>query len=100
MSAEERKIALSAARKVRNMLDRGQTVLVTCHAGLNRSGLISGLALMLPSTGMSITPGCLTSMQAIYAIRRARGSRALSNPQFVRMLERAECLCPSRNQMA
>jgi hypothetical protein len=52
---------------------------VTCYAGLNRSGLISALALHM------ITEWPLPVI--IDAIRAKRGPHALSNPRFVELLQ-------------
>lgn len=85
MTREQWNTALTAAMKVRALLDRGRLVLVTCFAGRNRSGLISALALMLPGTlgARSVsTPTCLSAAQAIALVRRARGPDALSNLDF------------------
>lgn len=57
-------------------------VLSTCNMGLNRSGLITGLALVLDE-GM-------TAREAIRLIRRARGDSALSNRSFVRFIRYVE----------
>ncbi|MHC4814343.1 MAG: protein-tyrosine phosphatase family protein [Planctomycetota bacterium] len=66
-----------AAQIVSQRARRGERVLVTCAAGLNRSGLIVGTALKLAGLG-----GC----DAVRRIRRARGPLALSNPSFVQAL--------------
>jgi len=103
MYREELMIARRAARIVRSSLDAGLTCLVTCHMGLNRSGLVSALALMLPAQGVytpdSMTPGCLTSDQAIRLVRRARSDYALGNPQFVDVLAHTDGVCGRRPQM-
>jgi protein-tyrosine phosphatase len=59
----------------------GENVMVTCHAGLNRSGLVSGLTLIL--LGFS-------AEQSIEAIRKARGPYALNNHAFVGLLKAFE----------
>ena len=92
MTEMEKKIARTVAKRVRLYLDQGLTVLSTCHMGLNRSGLVSALALMLPAAmGRQMwidgsTPSCLTSDQATYLVRRARGDQALGNQYFTRYL--------------
>lgn len=66
--------ALVGAREVALRMRAGRTVLVTCYAGRNRSGLVAGLAL-----------GGLTRMSAdriIATIRARRHPAALSNPFF------------------
>jgi protein-tyrosine phosphatase len=74
-------IAYMAAVHVVRRWRQGRSVLVTCFAGRNRSGLIVALALMM--MGMN-------DRQAVQAIRTARGPMALSNKHFVRVLERAQ----------
>lgn len=53
---------------------RGKRVLITCGAGLNRSGLITGIALR--NLGYTAT-------DAVVLIRKARGVRALGGKAFV-----------------
>jgi protein-tyrosine phosphatase len=74
----EVKAAFSAARRVAAELYRGGRVLVTCSAGLNRSGLVTGLALCM---GTKMHP-----MNIVAAIRRARGEHALSNHAFEKIV--------------
>jgi protein-tyrosine phosphatase len=76
-SAREQAIAYGAAREVARRLRKGQRVLVTCAMGLNRSGLVSALALRMQGA-----PG----ERAIAAVRKARGPDALNNPQFRQMI--------------
>ena len=65
--------AFHAARQVAKNLKQGKVCLVTCYAGLNRSGLISGLSLrMLGYDGET----------AVRAVRAARGKAALGNQYF------------------
>jgi protein-tyrosine phosphatase len=92
-------IARQAAGKVRAALDVGQSVLVTCHLGLNRSGLVSALAMMLPHGPRWVvddTPSCLRSGEAVALVRRARGDHALGNRYFVRILTKHDGLCSAR----
>lgn len=70
-------IAMSAAKTVAAHLRRGDRVLVTCAAGLNRSGWIVAEALIQLGH---------RSDAAVKAVRRARGPKALSNPFFVALL--------------
>ena len=80
-SKQEVAIALQAARSVAGHLREGRVCLVTCHAGLNRSGLVSGLALrMLGYDGES----------AVRAVRAARGQQALGNEHFRRIVRHWE----------
>jgi protein-tyrosine phosphatase len=92
MERRERRQALLAAEKVRDRLDKGDRVLVTCYAGLNRSGLVCALALMAPTLEPSKTPGNFSAHDAIKAVRRARGPLALSNDYFVSFLENMNAL--------
>ncbi len=74
------------ARAVAAELARGGTVLVTCSAGLNRSGLVAGIALGIRYR--------LDGEQIVTAIRRARQhaadrighSHALSNETFEKIV--------------
>ena len=67
-------IASEAAQRVAAMVKNGQHVLVTCWAGLNRSGLISALALI--HFGFSAD-------DAIEVVRKGRSKHALCNSTFV-----------------
>jgi protein-tyrosine phosphatase len=80
MHRQEIAAATSAARTVARYLGAGRTVLVTCHQGWNRSGLVAALA-MLEAFGMDAD-------EAIARIRAARGPNALSNPIFERLIYR------------
>lgn len=55
----------------------GQRVLVNCQAGLNRSGLVTGLVLMAYG---------YTAEQAVETIRTKRASLCLANSSFVTFL--------------
>lgn len=57
---------------------QGDRVLVTCHAGLNRSGLVSALALC----ALGMEPD-----EAIKLVRERRSPDALFNQQFVRVIK-------------
>ncbi len=60
----------------------GAEVMIRCQAGMNRSGLVSSLVLILAG----LTPG-----QAITLIRQQRGASCLFNEHFVVwLMERAE----------
>ena len=76
----EKKFAFSAASKVAAELRRGGRVLVTCAAGWNRSGLVTGLALCM-STRMHPN-------EIVRRIQAARGEHALSNRTFKQIVER------------
>ena len=73
----EKKIAIHAANQVSNLMCSGRKVLVTCHMGRNRSGLVTALALM--NYGMSAD-------RAIQLIRAERGQKTLRNRSFVDFL--------------
>ena len=71
--------ARAASREVAEALGRGEKVLVTCAAGLNRSGLVSALA-MLRLQGPSADAG------AVVAQIQARREMALCNDAFVELV--------------
>jgi len=79
MRREEAYEAVRAATQVIKWLEQDLRVLVTCFAGRNRSGLVSGLALCRGPTAMN-------PAEAIRTIRSARGEGALSNPWFLKLL--------------
>lgn len=66
-----------ASRIVAQAVKDGQRVLVTCAAGLNRSGLVSALSLLR----MGHSPS-----EAVMLVRHARGQWALSNKTFERVV--------------
>ena len=76
-----------------NRWKSGDRVLVRCQAGLNRSGLVTALILMLDG---------LSAADAIKAIRTNRAELALFNHDFVTWLlaEGANFLAPSSSQEA
>lgn len=65
------------AREVSDRLDAGETVLVRCQMGMNRSGLIVGAVLV--ERGWE-------PQEAIRRIRERRDPLALSNPTFAAWL--------------
>jgi protein-tyrosine phosphatase len=77
---EEKKLALVAGEEVAKEMDEGKDVLVTCVAGLNRSGLISALAL-IHSKKHKMSP-----QDAVRTIRKAR-PQALFNKSFTSYLK-------------
>jgi protein-tyrosine phosphatase len=81
-SKEEQAIALKAGLEVLEHNRRGRKVLVTCIAGVNRSALIAGLAMVI---------GGIEADKAIERIRARRhpasGSTPLFNKHFVKMLQ-------------
>jgi protein-tyrosine phosphatase len=92
MTEYEKHRAYIVARHMRRALDKGLTVLSTCHAGLNRSGLLSALALMLPSPVMSATPSGLKMRDAVAYVRKARGPKALRSEPFLEFLCAYQCM--------
>lgn len=69
---------VEAADEVARALERNENVLVTCAMGLNRSGLVTALALCR----LGYSP-----RQALKTLRKARSSLVLHNPSFVKVLE-------------
>lgn len=82
LNRERLELAVMAARKVTKALQNGRKVLVTCAAGLNRSGLVTGLALHM-YLGWE-------GADCVDMIRKKRGERhglqPLCNPDFERAL--------------
>lgn len=78
MTEEEIATATKAADRVARRLRAGRRVLSTCQMGLNRSSLVAAIA-MHDVYGM-------TAEEIIDRLRRARGSWALSNPNFEKLL--------------
>lgn len=68
-----------AAKEVARAILRGKNALVTCWAGLNRSGLISGLAIKKLSN--------LSGPEITSLIRERRSQAALFNPLFAKIVE-------------
>lgn len=71
----------TAAKTVAMYLRANKKVLVTCAAGLNRSGVVSAMAMRM---AYGVTPP-----RAIMLVRHARGQFALSNASFVRLIEQS-----------
>jgi len=67
-------------------LKDGDKVLVTCVAGVNRSGLVVALAIheFMGCSGKACIDLVRKNRKLIYSI----GPRALNNPYFVRVLEK------------
>lgn len=73
-SSEELTTAHWASVKVVNAVKEGKKVLVTCMAGLNRSGLV---------TAISVRALCsLKGHEAVELVKKARGDDALCNRVF------------------
>ena len=70
--------AKAAAKHAVSYISKGKNVLSTCAAGWNRSGIISGLALV-ELTGVS-------GKKIIHHIRKNRSPFALSNPLFAKVV--------------
>lgn len=66
--------AVAAAEVAADWYRRGKRILITCGAGLNRSGLVTGLTMRYLG---------FTADDAIALIRRARGPNAIKNSNFV-----------------
>jgi protein-tyrosine phosphatase len=81
----EVKLALRGARRVNELRRQGLRVLVTCAQGINRSGLVVALALVLDG---------MPAAQAIQAVRQGRrhpaGVQALRNPHFVKVISNVD----------
>lgn len=74
----------------RRGLEPGQAVLVHCQAGLNRSGVVTALALMLNGDVSSAD-------EAVELIRTRRSDAVLCNPLFVGWLRSQESAVRRRN---
>lgn len=70
--------AYAAAKWVSKRLKSGKKVLVSCMAGLNRSGFVSAMALVMDG---------YNPKSAIHLVKNARGPKALSNTYFVNIIK-------------
>lgn len=77
-------MAMIAAQEAVKALEANKSVLVTCHAGLNRSGLVCALTLVF-GYGMD-------ARRAIATVKRSRGPEALTNSAFNAFLPSAKRL--------
>ena len=76
------KVAIEAAHRVELAYKQGRKVLITCRMGMNRSGLVTGLALH-----MIFGWDGRTCVKRVQRKRREHGGhRPLTNYQFVRAL--------------
>lgn len=75
--------AIAAGRQVAEAVKAGEKVLVTCQEGINRSGLVNGIALHLLK-GWSGTK-CVLHIRSMR--KHPKGWMALKNPDFVKALE-------------
>lgn len=78
---DERRRALAAGSVVAGFVRGGAKTLVTCRMGWNRSGLVTGLALM--ALGDTVDT-------AVRRIRMARGPDAMGNRHFVAFMREYE----------
>jgi len=76
-SIEDPSVIDALAEQVASRVQAGERVVVNCAAGLNRSGLLVGRALIALGHAPS---------DAIDLVRRARGSHALCNQRFAAWL--------------
>jgi protein-tyrosine phosphatase len=83
ISKEEIETAYRAGLTTAQLIRDRRRVLVTCNQGRNRSGLVTGFALM--DLGVR-------AEDAIVRIRKARGDDALSNDYFVKLLHSCDTL--------
>lgn len=86
LTAEKLRTAIVAAREVSKALQAGDKSLVTCAAGLNRSGLVSALALHM-TYGWS-GEDCISKIRAARESRKYPELEALSNSEFCTVLRR------------
>lgn len=70
---------LEAAKVVAAFDFAGKAVIVSCHMGLNRSGVVAALALVLEGA---------TPDEAVESVRAARGPLALCNRSFVELVRK------------
>lgn len=82
LTESDKREAIKLAYWVIENLKKKKKVLVTCMQGLNRSGLIVALTLMIG--------GKFTLQDIINMVRAQRGPYALSNEDFVKFLETVE----------
>lgn len=84
LNRDDLALAIRAARRIQQVVESGGRALSTCRAGLNRSGLVTGIALHLLYGWDGDT--------IIRRIRRKRpakgGTRPLSNPEFTAALRK------------
>lgn len=86
LTREKLSVAVTAARAVAKAVRAKQKTLVTCAAGLNRSGLVSALALHLLNGWAG--DQCIMVVRKFRPRSRVHPGRSLSNPEFVMALNR------------
>ena len=77
LAPESAQRAIALARYAHSRWQEGARVLIRCQAGVNRSGLVTALTLMLAG---------LTAADAIELMRQRRSPAVLSNTHFVEWL--------------
>ncbi len=80
LSTDELRRALSGGAAVAEALSKGKRVLVTCAAGINRSALVAGLALVRHTK--------MTADEVIAIMRARRHPDCLFNKHFVEVLKK------------
>lgn len=95
LTSQDKATALSTAIKVHELMQKDKRVLVACAAGVNRSSLIAGLAMIL---------GGDSAQEAITKIRAQRkpptGSTPLFNTHFTKfMRETDQSVSPRKSQI-
>jgi sulfur relay (sulfurtransferase) DsrF/TusC family protein len=89
LTSHEGDTALMAAMEAADRYQRGETVLITCMQGRNRSGLVAALTIAMVTCIDAALAG-----QHVRAFRRGPdGGAALGNPSFVRFLSGMGRLC-------
>jgi protein-tyrosine phosphatase len=91
LTKEQMRKAIKLASGIVNKLKDGKRVLITCYQGLNRSGLIVALSIMLFRN--------MTPEQAILTIRENRSPIALCNPDFVDFIKLVGSILQKRQQL-
>ena len=79
--------AFEVAQEIARYNQAGKNVIISCHMGLNRSGLITALSLKL-LTGAP-------ARKIIKLIRQQRSPYALSNPAFCQMILATDAIIPA-----
>ena len=84
---------IAIARAAHRAWRAGDTVLIRCQAGINRSGLVTALVLMIEG---------YTAHEAVALIRARRGRKVLCNEHFEEWLltRAADCLDPMTDSNA
>lgn len=78
LTGAQLRTVLRLARAARTALDSGRRILVRCHSGYNRSGLV---------VAQCLVEGGLAPAAAIRLVRRGRSPRALNNEVFAAYLD-------------